>query len=99
MAKLKPIGIKLDSSDLKALKKIAAAEQRSVGFLIRHPVKRYLEKKTDTAIIGLMDRISPYKKILKKMPLSHRYSNPAAFVAAWEKWQEEFSKVKGEIDE
>jgi predicted transcriptional regulator len=39
---LKPIGIKLDEADLKQLKKIAAKEERSIGFLIRRAVKQYL---------------------------------------------------------
>jgi Ribbon-helix-helix protein, copG family len=42
---LKSTGVKLDSSDLKKLKKIAIDEERSVGFLIRHAIKLYLAEK------------------------------------------------------
>jgi predicted transcriptional regulator len=45
MPKLKPIGVKLDLSDLKKLKQIAQQEQRSIGFLIGQAVKLYLEAK------------------------------------------------------
>jgi len=41
---MKPIGIKLDASDLKKLREIAVREERSIGFLIRQAVKLYLSK-------------------------------------------------------
>lgn len=39
---LKSIGIKLGAAELAQLKKIAADEERSIGFLIRRAVKLYL---------------------------------------------------------
>lgn len=39
---LKSIGIKLGAAELAQPKKIAADEERSIGFLIRRAVKLYL---------------------------------------------------------
>jgi len=47
MSALISTGVKLPASDLKKLRKIAANEQRSVGFLIREAVNLYLRGKRE----------------------------------------------------
>ena len=45
-----------------------------------------LRRKRHAELLELAKKID----ILKKMPKSYRYSNPAAFAIAWEKWYEQF---------
>jgi len=50
----------------------------------------YLRQKRHALLVSLADR----EMFLRKMPRIHRYSNPATFAAAFEKWYEVFASLK-----
>lgn len=45
-----------------------------------------LRRKRHTELLDLANKV----EALKTMPKSYRFSNPAAFATAWEKWYEAF---------
>jgi hypothetical protein len=47
-----------------------------------------LRRKRHAELPQLADKI----EALKKMPRSYRFSNPAAFAIAWEKWEDKYFK-------
>jgi hypothetical protein len=47
-----------------------------------------LRRKRHAELLQLANK----SEALKKMPRSYRFSNPAAFAIAWEKWEERYFK-------